>query len=268
MGSGVKQSYSHNLLLSIANPRVYHNVIHSGSDSTKEFGLHTFPKSVLHQLAAAPGIQWLSPFALPLHPPSGATPNASPARTAIPKNPTIRFGAHRASVYGSSAAAKLAPFAAAAKDPVREAHARDFMQKPTQPEIVDEEFPDYQKLLDDMATDPTPVTLRELPSLATTPTSSRLKRSRTLPTEGEGEFEDTGASGSGTHPAADASGSADPTLPPPQGLAGQEDAEVPPGTGPVERGHDIHRLPSPPWTCQAQDEQHRDFARARGGRPR
>jgi hypothetical protein len=48
---------------------VYHNVLHSVSDSSKEFGLHTFPKSVLHQLVAAPGIQWLFPFALPLHPP-------------------------------------------------------------------------------------------------------------------------------------------------------------------------------------------------------
>ncbi len=60
-----------------------------------------------------------------------------------------------------------------------------------QPKIMDEEFPDYQKLCDHMATDPTPVTLHDLPSLAATPTDSGLKRSRTLPTEGEGEFEDT-----------------------------------------------------------------------------
>ncbi len=96
VGSGAKQCYCHNLLLSIANPRVYHSVLHSGSDSTKEFGLHTFPKSVLQQIAAAPGIQCLSPFALPLHPSSGSAPDAVPTRTAIPKNPTIRFGAHRA----------------------------------------------------------------------------------------------------------------------------------------------------------------------------
>ncbi len=70
MGSGAKQSYlCHNLFLSIANPRVCHNVLHSGSDSTKEFGLHTFPESVLQQLTAAPKIQWLSPFALPFYPP-------------------------------------------------------------------------------------------------------------------------------------------------------------------------------------------------------
>ena len=65
------------------------------------------------------------------------------------------------------------------------------MQKPIQPKILDEEFSDYQKLLDDMATDPTPVTLPELPSLAATPTASGLKRAWTLPTEGEGEFENT-----------------------------------------------------------------------------
>ncbi len=108
---------------------MYNGVLHSGSNSTKEFGLHTFPKSVLQQLAAAPRIQWLSSFALPLHPPSEVAPESAPARSAIPKKMTIRFKAHRASVYGSSAVAKLAPFAAADKDPIREAHARDFMQK-------------------------------------------------------------------------------------------------------------------------------------------
>jgi len=148
------------------------SILHPGSDSSKEFGLHTFPKSVLEQLAAAPGIQWPSPFALPLHPPSGAAPYVAPARTAIPKNLPIRFGAHRAFVYGSSATTTLAPWAAAAKDPTRETNARDFMRKPIQSKIMDEEFPDYQKLLDDMATDTTPVTLSELPSLAGTPTAS------------------------------------------------------------------------------------------------
>jgi hypothetical protein len=65
-----------------------------------------------------------------VHPPSGAALEAALARFAIPKNLTIRFGAHRASVYESSAAAKLVPFAAAATDPFRGAHVRDFMQKP------------------------------------------------------------------------------------------------------------------------------------------
>jgi hypothetical protein len=35
------------ILVSIANPVVYHKVLHSGSDSNREFGLHVFPKSVL-----------------------------------------------------------------------------------------------------------------------------------------------------------------------------------------------------------------------------
>jgi hypothetical protein len=34
------------LLLSITNPRVFHTAIHTGSSSNKDFGLHTFPKSV------------------------------------------------------------------------------------------------------------------------------------------------------------------------------------------------------------------------------
>jgi hypothetical protein len=93
-------------------------------------------------------------------------------RKAIPKNLTIRFGTHRASVYGSSADAKTTPFAASVKDPVREAHARDFIQKFIQPKIMDEEFPEYQKLLEDMASDPTHVTLAGLPSRAAAPFAS------------------------------------------------------------------------------------------------
>ena len=70
VGSWAKHTYlCHNLLLSIVNTRVYHSALHSGSDSSKKYGLHTFPKSVLRQLAAAPGIQWLSLFALPIYPP-------------------------------------------------------------------------------------------------------------------------------------------------------------------------------------------------------
>ena len=58
VGTGVKHTHlCQNLLLSIANPRVYHNDLHPESDSHEEFGLHTFPKSVLQQLAAKLGIQ-------------------------------------------------------------------------------------------------------------------------------------------------------------------------------------------------------------------
>ena len=41
------------ILVSIANPAVYHKVLHSGSDSNKEFGLHVFPKYVLQQVATS-----------------------------------------------------------------------------------------------------------------------------------------------------------------------------------------------------------------------
>jgi hypothetical protein len=46
-------------------------------------------------------------------------------RVAYPKNLLLGLGAHRASLYGNSATAKNAAFNAAAKDPVREAHAME-----------------------------------------------------------------------------------------------------------------------------------------------
>jgi hypothetical protein len=42
-----------NLLLFFANLRVYQSALHSGSDSLKEIGLHTFPKSDMQQFVAA-----------------------------------------------------------------------------------------------------------------------------------------------------------------------------------------------------------------------
>jgi hypothetical protein len=185
------------LLLSIANTRVYHSALHSGSNSLKEFGLHTFPKSVLQQFDAAPRLQLTSPFTPPLRPPAGDAHISAPASSAIPKNLTIRFGAHRASVYGNSDAAKITPFAASAKDLVRESQARDFIQESIQPKIRKEEFPDYQKFLDDVAAYPTPVILTCLPSLAATPAASGQNRSRVILTEGEGKIKDICTSGSG-----------------------------------------------------------------------
>jgi hypothetical protein len=154
---------------------VYYSALHSGLDSNKEFGLHTFPESVLQQLGTAPGIHWLFSFTLPLRRPSRDAPEATPSRTAIPKNLTIRLGAHRASVYGSSATVKTAPFAAEAKDPARESHARDFIHKLVQHTIMDEEFLDYQKLLDGIAVDPIPITLACIPSREVAPSSSGQK---------------------------------------------------------------------------------------------
>ena len=52
------------ILVSIANPRVFHSALHTGSDTGKEDGLHTFPRSILRQLEANVDAQWLEPFSL------------------------------------------------------------------------------------------------------------------------------------------------------------------------------------------------------------
>ncbi len=84
-------------------------------------------------------MKWLTPLQLT----STTTTGATGARLALHKNLTIGFGAHRASIYGASYAAKTAPFTMAAKDPVRESHARDFIANPVHPKILDEEFPGF-----------------------------------------------------------------------------------------------------------------------------
>jgi hypothetical protein len=122
---------------------MYHSALHTGSDSSKEFGIHAFPKSVLQQLAVVKEVQW--PFLIPLsiHLSSGDTTADSSARLVFPKSLTISFGAHRASIYGTTAAANTAAIAAASKGVVRETHARKRMHKPVHPKILDEDFPDY-----------------------------------------------------------------------------------------------------------------------------
>ncbi len=111
---------------------MYHKVLHSGSDSNREFGLHVFPKSVLQQLATTEGVTWMAPLLFP----SDTAPLVNGVRVAYPKNLSLRFGAHRASVYGCSATAKNAPFNAVAKDLTKEAHAMDFMARPVLPHIL------------------------------------------------------------------------------------------------------------------------------------
>jgi hypothetical protein len=67
----------------------------------------------------------------------------------------------------------------------------DLMHKPVHPKIIYEEFPDYQKLLDDMEIDPARVILPCLPSLVANPSSSRQNRSRATPADGEGDIHGT-----------------------------------------------------------------------------
>jgi len=76
------------------------------------------------------------------------------------------------------------------------------MPKPVHPKILDEEFHDYQTLLDGMEVDPTPITLPCLPLLGPTPSAyGQNKRVKISPEHtGEDETRDTTASGSSTIP--------------------------------------------------------------------
>ena len=56
-----------------------------------------------------------------------------------------------------------AAFNATTKDPVREAHAMDFMARPVLPQILSETFANYEAPMADMAKDPTPLTLPCMP---------------------------------------------------------------------------------------------------------
>ena len=48
VGTGaINSPVCQSIIISIANPRVSHSALHSGSDSNREFGLHIFPKSIL-----------------------------------------------------------------------------------------------------------------------------------------------------------------------------------------------------------------------------
>jgi hypothetical protein len=93
---------------------------------------------------------------------------------------------------------------------------------------LDEEFPDYQELMDDMAVDMIPVKLPCLPSMAAAPSASGQKRSSANPADGERDTKDTGASDNGIHHAAGVRGAADAALLLLSGPTGQEDLELSP----------------------------------------
>ena len=113
------------ILVSIANPRVFHLALHTGLDSNnREFGLQTFSRAVLHMLTARPMAKWLAPFSIP-----------SPTNAAIglrgdplPKNISIRFGAHRLSIYGAVHAAKTTPLLPNEKDAARKLNAGSYIR--------------------------------------------------------------------------------------------------------------------------------------------
>ena len=96
--------------LDVACPRVFHNALHTGSNSSRDFGLHTFPESILQQLETSHYASWKASFRPPEPAQIGATPLGP-----LPKNMSIRFGAHRASIYGTTKAAKTMALTAATK---------------------------------------------------------------------------------------------------------------------------------------------------------
>ena len=93
---------------------MFHIAFHTGSKSSRDFGIHTFPKSVLRQLETSQDASWKTSFCSP-----APAQIDAPALGPLPKNLSIRFGAHRASTYGSTKAAKTMALIAAVKDQTR-----------------------------------------------------------------------------------------------------------------------------------------------------
>ncbi len=157
--------------MSLASPRVFHSALHTGSNSQRGFGLHTFPKSVLEKLEAAPAATRLASFRLQ-QPPQIGTSTPGP----IPNNLSIRFGAHRASIYGSTKAAKNMVLTPSANDRTRESHDKEIDGSLIRPPILDAEFQEYQTLLDVAETEDTPFTLPDIPSPPSAPSISGQKQ--------------------------------------------------------------------------------------------
>jgi hypothetical protein len=101
-----KSAPCRSILVSIANPSVFHSALHTGSNTGKEYGLHTFPRAILRQLEANADAKWLAPFSLT---PTGGTTSATTG--VIPKNFSIRFGAHHDSIYITSQVTRSGPLA-------------------------------------------------------------------------------------------------------------------------------------------------------------
>ncbi len=74
------------IYVSIASPRVFHMALDTGSDTGKEFGLHTFPRTILHQLEASEDATWWESFRLR---PTGGM--ASSSEREFPKHFSLRL---------------------------------------------------------------------------------------------------------------------------------------------------------------------------------
>ena len=94
----------------------------------------------------------------------------------LSKNLSIRFGAHRASIYGSTKAAKTMALTPSANDRTRESHCKEIAGSMIRPPILDAEFQEYQTLLDAAETEDTPFTLPDIPPPPPAPSISGQKR--------------------------------------------------------------------------------------------
>jgi len=144
-------------MVSIASPRVFQSALHTGSDTGKEYGLHTFPRAILKQLEAKADAKWLVPFSI--------TPAGGPTTTTtgvISKNFSIRFGSHRDSIYNNSHVTGSGPLAPTALALTRQAHAGTLTQYHPSPLIMEEILPDYQTAIDSLSEEPDLVILSDL----------------------------------------------------------------------------------------------------------
>jgi hypothetical protein len=87
-----------------------------------------------------------------LTPPVGGEPITTTG--AIPKNFSIRFGAHRDSIYNTSHVTRSGPLAPMAPSLTRQAHAATLTQHHPSPLIVEETLPDYHTALDNLPEEP------------------------------------------------------------------------------------------------------------------
>jgi hypothetical protein len=95
------------------------------------------------------------------------------------KNLSIRFGAHRASIYGTTKAAKTMGLTTSANDKTRESHAREITGSYPRPAILDEEFPEYQQLMEKAEVEDPPFALPDIQPPHAAPSISGQKRGGT-----------------------------------------------------------------------------------------
>ena len=142
------------ILVSIANPRVFHLAIHTGLGTEKEYSLHTFPRSILRQLASSDTIIWWEHVCLP---PTGGSTRSTDGE--FPKNFSLCFGAHRDSICGSTTASSAGPLTSSAPASTRAAHVAALTHRHPLPPIMEGDFLKYTDALANLPEEPTTITL-------------------------------------------------------------------------------------------------------------